>query len=861
MGRLRNNISKPNYSKNRLRGGGTTKNGPTEVEKSAPPVSTHTDVFTGAQQPAVTTMTEVVQTTTTMTDMTEVDKGLSTPTRGERKKRKEVTKLSGRKTGDGDEERKEGEMCKTYTEVATTRTMTTMVEMETTAQTGNIPVKPSILTVEMQRSSYRKGKGGDAKSSSNRPPGQGETPDEKNTAGTKQSTPTKLFTREPTSAPFTSGSGMTFKEKWLMEEDEVTVAAGKEDRKPEVVTLQPRRLYNHRFKLTVTGTGHNQRSKGFAVVVEAIRQMMVDIKDVTNSQPVLRPWRLSNKDSPTITEPRGVPRSESGLAPYLFDRFWDKVSGNYYAEIFLGFDGKEPAELAALTRTEGATVDQLPYFLTNRAIQDDLVECAGWLLGSTTVTDQERLVSVLAEAVSPISIDVARRRIPFPGENPLKQKMIFAFRIFVSAVQKNELATKLTDLYSFNGDKRGLDGKNFIFIPDASFYTSTSSVKNYDQLRDRQEKLERRLRTEIISDLKAEYLDMELDEVGNTLRNFLQSLLGPGSSKEKYLLHNVDVHDNVVKFQCFPNHQQSVTTICASLLTYMEHVLRNHRKGEAQEVFLNKLRKCFTTTARDFAKSCKWNAHKQSMETPADKHMEMIMKAVESRFAFDMNEMEVVPKSGIRARQEDNSTMTIQASLGLDWNCFHGEDMDKVDVVKGSIPTGVNTRQGGESRLKKPRPSEIIIVQQEVEESKNQENAGKEHTKEYGGSRILDMKREMDKMRDMMKLLQTEVQRGKETVELLKTEVQQGKDKMEEGKEREGKLQAEVHRLTLQLAGTDVSPGDIAGEQPATVCEVPDVDMVASEENETSVGVGNGTLDAPTAMDTGTPRKGAGGKA
>ena len=635
-------------------------------------------------------------------------------------------------------------------------------------------------------------------------------------------------------------------DKWLMEEDEETVVAGQEGATNEVSSLQPRRLYNHRFKLTVTGTGHEQRSKGFATVVGAISQMLVDIKEVTSSQPVLRPWRLSNKESPTISEPRGVPKSESGLAPYLFDRFWDKVSGNYYAEIFLGFDGKPPVELATLTRTEGATVDQLPYYLTDRTIQDDSVECAGWLLGSTMVTDQERLVKALADAVRPLSVDVARRRIPVPGENPIKKKMIFAFRIFGSSVQKNELATKLTALYPFEADKRGLDGKSFIFIPDASFYASNTSVRNYDKLRDRQDTLERRLRTETIADLKAECLDTELDEAGNTMRNFLQSLLGPGNSKEKYLLHNVDVHDNVVKFQCFPNHHQSVTTICSSLLTYMEYILRNHRKGEAQEVFLKKLRKCFTSTAREFASSCKWNDRKQTMETPADKHMELIMQAVLGRDAFDMSEKEVAPKSGIRVRQDDHSSMTTQASLGLDLNCVNREVLDKVVVVKDSIPSGVNAQLEGERQPKKPRPNAREHVQQDIEREEQQRDIKKRNWKETeGGEKGTDglsyMEREMDKMQDIVKYLQTEVQHGK--------------DKLEEGKEREGKLQAEVHRLTLQLAATNAAQGDNAGKQPATLREVPDVDMSASEEIETSTGMGNGTPDAPIAMDTGTLRK------
>ena len=655
-------------------------------------------------------------------------------------------------------------------------------------------------------------------------------------------------------------------EKWLMEEDDVTVAAGKDDVATVTSSLLPRRLYNHRFKFTVTGTGHDQRSKGFAAVVEALNQMMQDIKGVTNSQPVIRPWRLANTDSPTITEPRGIPRSEAGLAPYLFDRFWDRVSGNYYAEIFLGFDGKAPAELAALTRTEGATVDQLPYYLTDRAIQDDSVECAGRLLGSTLATDQDRLAKVLTEAVKPLSIDVARRRIPVPGENPIKQKMIFALRIFVSSEQKNELATKLISLYPFDGEQRGLDGKSCIFVPDSSFYASTISVKNYEKLRDRQEKLERRLRTEIIADLKAAHLDTELDDAGNTMRKFLQSLLGPGSSKEKYLLHNVDVHDNVVKFQCLPTHHQSVTTICSSLLTYMEHVLRNHRKGEVQEAFLKKLRKCFTNTAREFAASCRWNEQRQTMETPADKHMVHLMKAVDGRFAFDLSEMEAVPKSGIRSRQEDGSSMTTQASLGLDFNCFNGELWDKVGVVQDSIPVGTNEPLEGESQPKKPRPSEIVIVTQDsageiLPQASVQDGTMDNTDTDDEGSRMLHMEKEMGKMREMMRLLQMEVERGRETVDVLQTEVQQGRDKMEEGKEREGKLQAEVHRLTLQLAGTDVTRGNSAGEQLVLSSEVPDVDMPTSEENETSVGEGNGAPDTFTAMDTGTPTKGSGGTA
>ena len=95
----------------------------------------------------------------------------------------------------------------------------------------------------------------------------------------------------------------------------------------------------------------------------------------------------------------------------------------------------------------------------------------------------------------------------------------------------------------------------------------------------------------------------------------------------------------------------------------------------------------------------------------------------------------------------------------------------------------------------------------------------------------------------------------------LQTEVQHWRNNLEEGKEREGKLQAEVHRLILQFAATNVSMGDNVGEQPAKSSEVTDVEMPESEETETSMGEGNGKPDALTATDTGTPMKGAGGNA
>ena len=641
-------------------------------------------------------------------------------------------------------------------------------------------------------------------------------------------------------------------------EDAATVVAGAE-LTTESQVLEPRRRYNHRYKLTVTGTGHDQRSKGFAFVVEAISQMLVDIKEVTHSQPVLRPWRLSNKDSPAICDAKRVPKSEAGMAPYLFDRFWDKPSGQYYAEGFLGFDTKPPVELAALTQPEGTSRDQLPYFLTDRAIQEDSIDSAGWLLGSTHVTDQERLRRVLAEAVQPLAIDVVRRRIPVPGENPLKQKMVFALRIFASATQKTEVAQRLTDLYPYDGEMRGLDGKSFVFIPDASFYASAKSVVSYEKLRERQEKLERRLRTEIMAEVKPECLDTELDRDGNTLRTFLQSLLGPGGSKEKYLIHNIDIHDNVVKLQCFPKHHKAVTTICSSLLTYLEHILRNHGQGEEKEQFVQKLRKCFTATARDFARRCTWNEESQTMETPADNQMERIMKAVEGRFTFDLSEMEAAPKSGIRTRQEtDDSTMTTQASLGLDMNCFKGPALDKAMVARDSIPNNVNVLEEGERSLKKPRgadttgevvapsaaePEEIFAQQMGSVALTASEVSGGRETKGGGrGGNDAYMAREMDKLRDIVKCLQTELQGGRV---------------------REQALQEEIGRLTTKLAGvTMATQNNSAARQPAVLTE--DLDDGTMEDPfglDTARTVGNSNPSSLAAMDTGTPTEGPGATA
>ena len=219
------------------------------------------------------------------------------------------------------------------------------------------------------------------------------------------------------------------------------------DQEYEAVTtgLKPRRDYNYRFKLTVTDTGREQRSKSVAVVVSAIQQLLDNISVTTTSKPVLRPWRASNNDSPTIMEPSKVPRTESGLAPYLFDRFWDKDTGRYHAAIFLGYDGFSPATLAAYTRSGVLMGKVMPYFLTDRPIQDDAGACAGWLLGSTTLTDQAWIQAVLTEAVRPLPIEVARRRISLPGDTAT-QKTVYAIRLFGSAGDKMELVQQLTQL-------------------------------------------------------------------------------------------------------------------------------------------------------------------------------------------------------------------------------------------------------------------------------------------------------------------------------------------------------------------------------------------------------------------------------
>ena len=310
-----------------------------------------------------------------------------------------------------------------------------------------------------------------------------------------------------------------------------------------------------------------------------------------------------------------------------------------------------------------------------------------------------------------------------------------------------------------------------------------------------------------------------------------------------------------------------MTTICASLLTYLEHVLRHHRQGEAQEEFLKKLRKCFTASARDFAKSCRWNDVKQSIETPADKHMEHIMQAVESRFAFDMSEMEGAPKSGIRARQEDASSTTTQASLGLDMNCFSGEDLQKAVVVRDSIPPTVNVVHDGESRLKKPKPNakEAIPVADDEEVLEAEEALDVEvtqhRTEESAAAQIMaeqwcQMAEEMTKMRDFMTNLQAEVQGGKEREEKLEGKLQEAVDG---GKERDRLLQAEIHRLTTQLAATNVVPVGHAAQRSASQGDL-DEDMPEHDPGAFQIG-GSSRPDDPTAMDTGTPTRGAGGTA
>ena len=391
------------------------------------------------------------------------------------------------------------------------------------------------------------------------------------------------------------------------------------------------------------------------------------------------------------------------------------------------------------------------------------------------------------------------RRIPIPGESPVNQKKIFALRIFASDSQKNELASRLADLYPFNGDKRGLDGKSFIFVPDASFYANKRSVKCYDNLRERQDHLERRLKIEVVSDLKAEGLDMELDAAGNTLRHFLQSLLGPEGSNERYLLYNIDVHDNAVKFQCFPNHHQSVTTICASLLRYMEYALRNHEQGEAQVVFLNKLRKCFTATARDFAASCEWNAENQTMETPADRHMAMFMKAVEARAVLGLGETD----NNFGGNYERTERVP-QVSLGADPEFFARTDWEVNDDGR---------------KMKKARYNADVMVQTEA--TRNERRCVDEEvnnmTQVGGGTKAKQLEctgRETVTRRKLVPKSHEEEQRQRAT--------------LEDGNEREGKSQAEAHRPILQQAATRAAQGGKAGEQTATPGKVPDEAMSAS---------------------------------
>ena len=121
-------------------------------------------------------------------------------------------------------------------------------------------------------------------------------------------------------------------------------------------------------------------------------------------------------------------------------------------------------------------------------------------------------------------------------------------------------------------------------------------------------------------------------------------------------------------------------------------------------------------------------------------------------------------------------------------------------------------------------------------------------------NRLVYMVREMRKRRNLVKYSQAEAMGGKE---------REGQSQVEwgGGKEREGKLSAEIYRLTFQRAVNNVAQGGNAGEQPAKPGEVTDDAISESAELQTSKVVGNSKPNNSYAMDTGTSRKGAGGKA
>ena len=310
----------------------------------------------------------------------------------------------------------------------------------------------------------------------------------------------------------------------------------------------------------------------------------------------------------------------------------------------------------------------------------------------------------------------------------------------------------------------------------------------YGELRDKQEKPEQSLRTAVISDLKAERLDIELD---------------------------IDVYDNVVKFQCFPSHHQSVTTICLSLLTSVEHVLRHYRKGGAQEIFLNNLRNCFTSTAFRFIMRL------------GRKQTELIMRAVGKRFPADTKALE----------EAQNFEQMTKAPAGYDANCCLYKDLEEA---------GAEDRQ-----LEKPRHSEGVKMQQDAVGEEQQGANAVANCMVKAGSGT-----EVERLRHMMKVIATGSECQGQTPMAMRSHMA----KVEEGKEREGKLHAKSYRL-LQQAATQAVQGGKAGKQTTKQEKVTDEAISASAELKTSKVVGNSKPSNSYAMDTGTPRKGAGGKA
>ena len=301
-----------------------------------------------------------------------------------------------------------------------------------------------------------------------------------------------------------------------------------------------------------------------------------------------------------------------------------------------------------------SSLENNEFSLWPKASDNENTTDVGWLLYSTRVQDEERLLSLLSRLTGenlrvkwkPIRANNANiKKKDQPAEEKVK-----ALHVECAVERLQEIKDKLNHWYS-SSFTRFPDGTKMRLVPTISSVTSLDNRVKFASCLARQAALTAGLASAVTREISTNLLLDKKDP--STNKSFLQILMEitPENKPGSTLFHTIDRQfksDVVVNFQFHPEHASEANNLIAGLVPFLKD------SGHAYHL------KMFTPEAIQRQVKSKWDAEKREAHSEADIELQNLLAKDDDH---NFTDEPTLDKEGLQNGTNDNSDLAVSLNV------------------------------------------------------------------------------------------------------------------------------------------------------------------------------------------------------